>query len=141
MARLIDAIEATIDQHRAASGGRVHLACEMVVPPGGRIALADWLIPRQIVAGLLTFDPGLVQIKPDAHGKRHYDRDARGRLVRARPVSADYPPELWPAKGATGGRPATWGPNEARRAERDHERAAYDIAGAAAELLAARHAA
>jgi hypothetical protein len=135
MGRLVDMIEATMDQHRAT--GRVHLAIEVVVPPGGRIALADWLIPRQIVAGVLTFDPRATLIRPDAHGKAHYDRDGRGRLVRARTVSAHYPPALWPAKGTTGGRPSTWGPNEARRGERDHERAAYDIAGEAAELLAA----
>jgi hypothetical protein len=125
MRRLVDTIETTMDRHRAAGGGRVALACEMVIPPGGRIALADWLIPRQIVAGLLTFDPGLVQIRPDGHGK-------------ARPVSDHYPPELWPAKGNRGGRPDTWGPNEARRGERDHERAAYDIAGAAIAVLLAQ---
>jgi hypothetical protein len=128
MARVVDAIERTIDQHQAAGGGRVFLACEVVIPPGGRIALADWLIPRQIVAGLLAFDPSLIQIRPDGHGK-------------ARPVAEHYPPELWPAKGNRGGRPDTWGPCEARRGERDHERAAYDIAGAAAAVLLARGAA
>jgi hypothetical protein len=135
MARLVDLIEATVAQHQAAGGGRVHLACEVVIPPGGRIALADWLIPRQIVAGLLTFDPAMTLVRPDAHGKAHYDRDGRGRLVRARPVTAHYPSELWPAKGRAGGRPDSWGPNEARRGERDHERAAFDVAGAAAQLL------
>jgi hypothetical protein len=135
MVRLVDVIEATIEQHRVSGGRRVHLACEMVIPPGGRIALADWLIPRQIVAGLLAYDPGVMLIRPDAHGKAHYDRGGNGRLVRARPVSAHYPPELWPTKGHVGGRPASWGPNEARRGERDHERAAYDVAGAAARLL------
>ncbi|MCO6011729.1 hypothetical protein NE236_42965 [Actinoallomurus purpureus] len=143
MARLIDTIDATIEQHQAAGGGRVYLACEVVLPPGGgRIALADWLVPRQIVAGLLGYDAGLVLVRPDAHGKAHYDRDERNRLVRARPVTENYPPELWPTKGHTGGRPASWGPNEARKGERDHERAAYDIAGvAAAELLARGNAA
>lgn len=141
MARLLTAIETTMDQHKAAGGGRVALACEVTVPPGGKIALADWLVPRQILAGLLAFDASLIQIRPDAHGKAHYDRDARGKLNRARPVSANYPPEFWPAKGRTGGRPASWGPCEARRGERDHERAAYDIAGAAAAVLLARGAA
>lgn len=137
MARVIDQVEATVDAHRTAGGGPVRLACEVVVPPGGgRIALADWLIPRQILAGLMTYDPGLLLVRPDAHGKRHYDRDGAGRLVRARPVSAAYPPAFWPAKGSVGGRPASWGPSEARRGERDHERAAYDIAGAALAQLA-----
>jgi len=138
MARLIDVIEATVERHRVAGGGRLHLACEVVIPPGPstRLRLADWLIPRQIVAGLLAFDPAVILVGPDDHGKAHYDRDSSHRLVRARPVSEHYPPELWPAKGPVGGRPASWGPNEARRGERDHERAAYDVAGAAAELLA-----
>ncbi|MEQ4725008.1 hypothetical protein [Nonomuraea sp. B19D2] len=135
MARLIDVVEATLQQHRDAGGGPVRLACEVVLPPGGRIALADWLIPRQIVAGLLAYDPNLLLIRPDGHGKRHYDRDGSGRLVRARPVNANYPPAFWPAKGERGGRPASWGPCEARRGERDHERAAYDIAGAALAQL------
>lgn len=137
MARLVDAIEATGERHQAAGGGRVYLACEVVVPPGGRIPLADWLVPRQILAGLLAFDPATTLVKPGPHGKAHYDPDARGKLRRARPVSANYPPELCPAAGRTGGRPASWGPCEARRGERDHERAAFDIAGAAAKLLAA----
>ncbi|MFE3454977.1 hypothetical protein ACFXJ8_39245 [Nonomuraea sp. NPDC059194] len=135
MGRLIDVVEATVQAHQVAGGRPVRLACEVVVPPGGRIALADWLIPRQIVAGLLAFDPTVMLIAPGGHGKRHYDRDGAGRLVRARPVTADYPPEFWPAKGQSGGRPAGWGPCEARRGERDHERAAYDIAGAALAQL------
>ncbi|XVQ16365.1 hypothetical protein ACQP1W_52470 (plasmid) [Spirillospora sp. CA-255316] len=123
MARIVDMIEDTMA--RAPAGGRVALACEVVIPPGGRrIALADWLVPRQIVAAVLGYDPRTVLIRPDRHGQ-------------ARPVAEHYPPALWPAKGALGGRPASWGPNEARRGERDHERAAYDIAGAAAEVLAA----
>ena len=122
MARVIDAIEDTMA--RAPAGGRVALACEAVVPPGGRrIALGDWLIPRQIVAALVAYDPRTVLVQPDAHGQ-------------ARPVAEHYPPALWPAKGRLGGRPASWGPCEARRGERDHERAAYDIAGAAAAVLA-----
>jgi hypothetical protein len=136
MARVVDTIEATAEQYRAAGGDRVFLACEVVTPPGGRIALADWLIPRQVVAGLLAYDPSVLLIRPADHGKAHYDRGADGRLVRARPVSANYPPELWPTKGKAGGRPSTWGPIESRRGERDHERAAYDVAGAGAELLA-----
>ncbi|RJL19281.1 hypothetical protein D5H75_40530 [Bailinhaonella thermotolerans] len=122
MARIIDAIETTIERHRELGGGPVRLAVEVVVPPGGRIALADWLIPRQVVAGVLAYDPHAVLIRPGGHG-------------RARPVTEAYPPELWPARGGTGGRPPAWGPCEARRGERDHERAAYDIAGAAAALL------
>lgn len=124
MRRLLDAIEATVDRYQGQ--GPVHLACEVVVPPGRRsaIALADWLVPRQIVAALVAYDPHVVLVRPDAYG-------------RARPVSEHYPPELWPARGGRGGRPPHWGPCEARRGERDHERAAYDIAGAAARVLQA----
>lgn len=125
MARILDEIESTMSAHAQATGQRAVLAVEVAVPPRGRqIALADWLVPRQIVAGLLSFDPNLILIPPDKHGAR-------------RPVERCYPPELWPAKGRTGGRPASWGPSEARRGERDHERAAFDVAGAAAALLAA----
>jgi hypothetical protein len=98
------------------------VACKVVTPPGGWIALADWLVPRQVVAGVLGAAPSTILIRPDGHGKR-------------RPVAEHYPAALWPTRGARGGRPATWGPCEARRGEREHERAAYDIAGAAAALL------
>lgn len=122
MRRVLDAVERTVDR----AGGPVALACEVTVPPSGRrIALADWLVPRQILAGLLAYDPGTVLIRNAAHGRR-------------RPVESHYPPELWPARGGRGGRPASWGPNEARRGERDHERAAWDIAGAGAAVLARR---
>ncbi|MDL4777860.1 hypothetical protein [Actinomadura xylanilytica] len=126
MARVTDQIEATMAL--APGGGRVFLACEVVVPPGGRrIALADWLLPRQVLAAVLGYDPRTVLVRPDGHG-------------RARPIVEHYPPALWPAKGAVGGRPDSWGPSEARQGERDHERAAYDVAGAAAAELLARKA-
>ena len=127
MRRILDLIEATVDSHRAAGGGPVHLAVEMVVPPGGRrIALADWLIPRQVVAGLITYDPNVVLVHPDGHGKH-------------RPVAEHYPPQLQPFRpGTPAGRPPTWGPCEARRGERDHERAAYDVAGVAAPEVVRR---
>ncbi|WP_242911525.1 hypothetical protein [Actinomadura terrae] len=122
MARVMDQIEASMA--RAPGGGRVTLAIEVVVPPLGRkIALADWLIPRQVMAAVLAYDPRTVLVPTGGHG-------------RARPLREHYPPPLWPAKGSTGGRPADWGPNEARRSERDHERAAYDVAGVGAQLLA-----
>jgi hypothetical protein len=41
-------------------------------------------------------------------------------------VAADYPSKFWPSKP---------GPREARRGERDHERAVYDIVEAALTLL------
>lgn len=126
MRRLLDVIERTVERHQGAGGGPVHLAVEVIVPPAGRrIALADWLVPRQIVAGLVAFDPNTLLIRTDAHGRR-------------RPVEEHYPAAFWPARGGRGGRPADWGPNEARRGERDHERAAWDIAGAGLRVLARR---
>ncbi|WP_157429802.1 hypothetical protein [Actinomadura oligospora] len=111
---------------RHAPGGRIKLACKVITPPVGRITLAAWLIPRQVVAGVLGFAPDTMLIRPDGHGKR-------------RPVTEHYPTALWPACGPRRNRPATWGPCEAPRGERDHERAAYDIAGVAAGLLEPRY--
>lgn len=136
MERVLTMVEATLERHQAAGGERPHVAVEVAVPRGGRIALADWLVPRQIVAGLLAWDPDVLLVAPARHGRAHYAEDERGRLVRTGTVAQHYPPALWPAKGHTGGRPASWGPLEARRGERDHERAAFDIAGAGAVMLA-----
>jgi hypothetical protein len=127
-ARVLDAIEDTMG--RAPGGGRVMLACEIAEPrPGGRIPLADWLVPRQLCAAIVAYDTRTVMIRPGGYGLAH-------KAVRDGRIQDHYPAALWPARGRTGGRPASWGPCEARRGERDHERAAYDIAGAAARKLA-----
>lgn len=127
--RVLDEVEATVERYRAAGGGPVWLACEVTVPPGGRrIPIADWLVPRQLLAGLQAYDPDVLLIQADGHGKHH----AAGQVAK------HYPPELCPRRGGVGGRPATWGPNEARRGERDHERAAYDIGGSGLKILASR---
>lgn len=99
---------------------RFRLAVETVrVPIGWRngrrtsISLVDWLVPRQIVAGLLAADPATRLVLPDRHGRAELD---------------SYPVELRRR------RPPGWGPNDSAKGERDHERAAYDIAGVAARL-------
>ncbi|MDL4817211.1 hypothetical protein [Actinomadura opuntiae] len=119
MARVVQAIE---ESRRRAPGGAMTVACRVVMPPfGSQIPLADRLIPRQIAAGVLGRELSAMLVRADHHGNR-------------RPIKEHYPPELRPTKGPTGGRPGTWGPCEARRGERDHERAAHDIAGGASCL-------
>lgn len=100
--------------------GRVRVAVEVPIVPLGyqpgsarkfqRLPVRDWLGPRQVAAAVLGAYPESRVVRPDRFGRR--------------PL-ADYPREL------RGHRPAVWGPNEARGGERDHERAAFDIAGAA----------
>lgn len=125
-ARVLDAVEETLELAARHTAGRVWVACEVQLPPTGRnsrIALSDWLIPRQLMAAIVAHDPRTVLVPLAEHGKR-------------RPLVDCYPEAFWPARGRTGGRPSSWGPCEARRGERDHERAAWDVAGAAARLLA-----
>jgi hypothetical protein len=101
--------------------GRVRLAVEVPRVPRGFIAgqrqkpipLRDWVIPRQVAAAVLGAYPTARTVTPDGMGRR---------------PASEYPPEL------RGTRPPEWGPCEARRGERDHERAAYDVAGRGAQL-------
>lgn len=74
-----------------------------------RISLVDWLTPRSVVVAVLTaYDA--VLIPPAGHG--------RGPLESYPAVLRRKRPEGWI--------------NEAPRGERDHERAAWDVAGAGA---------
>lgn len=82
-------------------------------PKFQRLPMRDWLIPRQVAAGVLGAFPQARLVQPDHLGRR---------------PAREYPVEL------RGTRPATWGPCEARGGERDHERAAYDVAGLAMAL-------
>jgi hypothetical protein len=78
-----------------------------------RMPIRDWLIPRDIAAAVIGAYPDARLIRPDHLGRRPLDQ---------------YPPELRRL------RPPDWGPCEAPKGERDHERAAYDIAGRAMVL-------
>ncbi|MGH3574118.1 MAG: hypothetical protein ACRDUW_20235 [Pseudonocardiaceae bacterium] len=120
--RVLDALGQLVteaEQHH----GAVRVAIEaMNVPVGwrsvghgryNRLPLADWLTPTRTVAAVIGAYPDARLVLPDKLGRRPADA---------------YPHEL------RGPRPADWGPGEARRGERDHERAAYDVAGLAAAM-------
>ncbi|MGH3737267.1 MAG: hypothetical protein ACRDT6_16870 [Micromonosporaceae bacterium] len=118
--RIADMIERTIEYAGAAGHQRVRVAIEAARVPIGyaggrrtRIALVDWLTPRCVGLALRGAYPDARWVLPDRHGRR--PREA-------------YPVEL------RGARPPHWPPCEARKGERDHERAAYDVAGVGAGL-------
>ncbi|RJQ70555.1 hypothetical protein D5S17_28925 [Pseudonocardiaceae bacterium YIM PH 21723] len=78
-----------------------------------RLPMGEWLLPKLFTAAVIGAYPASRLVLPDKLGRR---------------PATEYPREL------RGTRPPGWGPNEARRGERDHERAAYDIAGLAAVM-------
>ncbi|MGZ3140433.1 hypothetical protein ACVDFE_00150 [Lentzea chajnantorensis] len=122
VARLVDALDElvtfAIDRY-----GEVRVAVEVPSVPIGwqtgsakkfqRLPMRDWLIPKQVAAAVIGQFPEAKLIRPDGFGSR---------------AASEYPQEL------RGRRPAEWGPNDTPRKERDHERAAYDVAGAAARM-------
>jgi hypothetical protein len=122
VARLVDGLVELAD-FAAAQYGEVRVGVEVPHVPSGfqpgssrkyqRMPLRDWVIPRQVAAAVLGQFPEAKVVRPDGHG--------------ARPAS-EYPKEL------RGTRPASWGPNETPRRERDHERAAFDVAGEAMRM-------
>ncbi|HEX4702333.1 MAG TPA: hypothetical protein VH352_09430 [Pseudonocardiaceae bacterium] len=117
--RLREALDELVD-YTVRRFGEARVAIEVPGVPIGyqnngvrkfqRMPIRDWVIPRQVAAAVLGAYPEAKVIRPDGYGRR--------------PLS-DYPHEL------RGTRPPSWGVNEAHRGERDHERAAYDVAGVA----------
>jgi len=121
--RVLDALGQLVTEAEQHHGGAVRVAIEALHVPVGwksvghgrynRLPLVDWLTPCRMVAAVLGAYPDARLVQPDQLGRR---------------PAEDYPREL------RGPRPANWGPCEARRGERDHERAAYDVAGLAAAM-------
>lgn len=116
--RIIERIGETLVLAEERGYERRRMGVETVrVPIGWRngrrtsISLVDWLVPRQVTAAILGAYPTTRLVLPDRHGRAELD---------------SYPVELRRQ------RPPGWGRNDSRRGERDHERAAYDIAGVAA---------
>lgn len=117
--RLRDALDELVD-YTVRRFGEARVAIEVPGVPIGyqpgsarkfqRLPLRDWVIPRQVAAAVLGGYPEAKVVRPDGYGRR---------------AAGTYPPAL------RGRRPPSWGLNEARKGERDHERAAYDVAGAA----------
>jgi hypothetical protein len=120
--RLIDALDVLVD-YANDRYGEVRIAVEVPHVPIGwqpgsakkfqRLPMRDWIIPRQVASAVLGQFPEAQVVRPDGHGRR---------------PSSEYPKEL------RGTRPPEWGPNETPRRERDHERAAYDVAGIGAAM-------
>lgn len=118
--RLVDALDDLV-QYAEQTYGEVRVAVEVPHVPIGfqegaprrfqRMRLCDWIIPRQVASAVLGQYPEAKAIVPDKYGGR---------------PAEEYPKEL------RGTRPQHWGPNEAPRGDRNHERSAYDIAGVAA---------
>lgn len=91
--------------------GSCPVAVRRCIVPGARVIgsgpFRDWVIPQRITGSLLAAFPDAVLTEPP-------DRPTALR---------SYPAEL------IGTRPGGWGPGEARRGDRSHERVAYDVAG------------
>jgi hypothetical protein len=85
-----------------------------------RVPIRDWLLPRELVAAISGRFTDTAFIAPNGHGGRHLARN--GGTGRA----ADYYP-----RELIGQSPPDWGPNEHPRHVRDHEQAAYTLAGEA----------
>lgn len=118
--RVIAQIDDTIAHAESLGHKRIRIGVESVRRPtlyrsGQRVTipLSDWVIPYALVMAIHGAYPDARLVPPARNG-------GRDRL--------SYPPELQRH------RPPYWPANEARRGERDHERAAYDVAGAAAGL-------
>jgi hypothetical protein len=79
-------------------------------PKYNRLPLNEWVLPKLVTAGVLAVYPQARLVLPDKLGRR---------------PAGEYPREV------RGSRPPSWGPNEHPKRERDHERAAYDVAGLA----------
>jgi hypothetical protein len=136
--RVLDRIDQTVEWCEAEYGVSPPLAVEPVTVPFGwrhrktdRIALGDWLTPRTVLLAITAVYPGALIVRPGSqmtprvkYGQRH-----KAEPAAVRPISEFYPGVF------VGRRPEGWGPNEARRGERDHERAAYDVAGVGAAYL------
>jgi hypothetical protein len=118
--RITEQVERTIEHAESLGHKRIRIGVEAIRTPygfsggqRGRIRLVDWLTPRDVGIAVRAAYPDARWVPAARHGQR--DRAA-------------YPPELQRV------RPPHWPPCESRRGERDHERAAYDIAGAAGML-------
>ncbi|MFI6100825.1 hypothetical protein ACIA8G_35195 [Lentzea sp. NPDC051213] len=121
-ARLVDGLVELVE-FAIARFGEVRVAVEVPRVPIGyqpgsskrfqRLPMQDWMIPRQVAAAVIGQFPEARVVFPDGFGSR---------------PASEYPQEL------RGRRSPEWGPNETPRRERDHERAAYDVAGVAARM-------
>jgi hypothetical protein len=93
-----------------------------------RMPPRDWVLPRELAAAIAGRFTGTVLVEANSHGGRHLV--SNGGTGRA----GDYYP-----RSLIGPRPAHWGPSEHPRHIRDHEQAAYTLAGEAELHGGGRH--
>lgn len=120
LARIMERVDETLVLAEDRGYEQRRMAVEVTKVPVGwrhgsrtKIQLPNWLIPRQVAIALQGAFPTVRLVLPDGHGRAPLD---------------EYPVELRRR------RPPGWGPNETTKGERDHERAAYDVAGVAAGM-------
>src|SRR5262245_1263109 len=109
--------------------GEPLIAVEAPSPPQGfrDIPLRAWYVPTVVAAEVIGRFGAVSMIPADGNGKRHLPKNGGDGDMTA------YYPDVLCRR-----RPADWLANEEPRTSRDHERAAYDVAGRAlAERLAA----
>lgn len=128
LARYVTRIGSHLDQlyDVAEAYGPPRVAVEVPTPPRGyrQIPLRAWLVTHTVAWAMVGRYDGVVLVPPDINGARHQrSRGGDGDMA------AHYPKPLCRR------RPTGWMPNEAPRQARDHERAAYDVAGAALAAL------
>src|SRR5690606_1987899 len=127
VARVGSYLDRLYDQAVERGYGEPLIAVEMPTPPKGyrTIPLRAWLVTTAVAWAVVGRYDGVHLVAPGRHGVRH--QKARGGDGDMR---AAYPEQL------VRKRPGGWLPCEAPRQARDHERAAYDVAGV---VLSAHH--
>jgi hypothetical protein len=129
--RVLDQIEAFwefyLPEARAVGADGFRIVAETAKLPtkigrGGssRVPLRDHMLPRELAAAISARFTGALLIEPNGHGGRHLPRNGG----TGRPQDY-YPREL------IGPRPRHWGLSEHPKHLRDHEQAAYTLAGLA----------
>jgi hypothetical protein len=128
LARYVSRIGTHLDQlyDLAEAYGHPRVAVEVPNRPKGyrQLPLRAWLVTHTVAWAVVGRYDGVFLVPPDRNGARHQpSRGGDGDM------GEHYPKPLCRR------RPGGWLPNEAPRHARDHERAAYDVAGVALEAL------
>jgi hypothetical protein len=93
-----------------------------------RVPLRDHMLPRELAAAISARFSGAVLIEPNSHGGRHLVSNG----------GTGKPGDYYP-RSLIGPRPRHWGLSEHPKRVRDHEQAAYTLAGEAELRSGGRH--